>query len=157
MNRYPASITGLLFAALLFVAGAQAAPVDQNVDAQGVAIKGYDPVAYFKAGKAMAGDARYTALHNGATYRFASAVNRDTFKASPDKYAPQYGGFCAMGTALGKKLEIDPEAWKIVDGKLYLNLNKDVQKKWLSDIPGHLSQANTQWPKIRAVPAADLK
>lgn len=82
-------------------------------------------------------------------YRFASAANRDAFQQEPARYIPQYGGFCAMGTAMGLKLDVDPQAWRIVNNKLYLNLNKDVQKKWLSDVPGHISQTNRKWTEIK--------
>ena len=107
-----------------------------NVDRSGLALKGHDPVAYFTAGQPTKGQIQFSVSHRGATYWFATAANRDAFKANPDKFAPQYGGFCAMGVALDKKLDGDPNAWKIVDNKLYLNVNKDVQKKWLEDVPG---------------------
>ena len=136
---------------------AAAASAGLNVDAQGVAIHGYDPVAYFTDGKAVKGSAQYSHKTGDATYHFASAKHRDQFAKAPAKYAPQFGGYCAMGTAMGKKLDVDPQAWRIVDGKLYLNLNKDVQKKWLSDVPGHLRQAGEKWAEIRDVPAAQLK
>ena len=92
-----------------------------NVDAKGVGLKGHDPVAYFTAGAPTAGKAEFNAAHAGVTFLFASAANRDAFKADPAKYAPQYGGFCAMGVALERKLDGDPNAWRVVDGKLYLN------------------------------------
>lgn len=120
-----------------------------NVDKSGLAIRGYDPVAYFTAGKPTKGDAKISAKHDGATYHFASAANRDAFLKEPAKFAPQYGGFCAMGAALDKKFDGDPNLWKIVDGKLYLNVAEAPQKRWLSDIPGHLKQANQNWPKIK--------
>lgn len=120
-----------------------------NVDAQGVAIQGHDPVAYFDAGQPTKGQARFSASHRGATYWFASSAHRDAFKAQPEHYVPQFGGFCAMGVALDKKLDGDPNAWRIVDGKLYLNVNKDVQKKWLEDVPGHLAKAKAQWGHIK--------
>lgn len=121
-----------------------------NIDEQGVAIHGYDPVAYFTDGKAIEGKADLTAQHGGATYRFASAEHRDQFAADPAKFLPQYGGYCAYGTALSKKFDGDPNAWKVVDGKLYLNLNPDIQKKWLEDVPGFIVKADAAWPKIEA-------
>lgn len=154
--KYPMS--GLLLAAVLFVsAGASAAPIDQNADANDVALHGHDPVSYFKAGAPARGKADMTVVHEGVIYRFASAANRDAFRQDPERYAPQFGGFCAMGTAMGLKLDVDPQAWRVVDGKLYLNLNKDVQKKWLSDVPGHLSQANAKWPEIKDKDPKSLK
>lgn len=120
-----------------------------NVDAKGVGLKGYDPVAYFTAGAPTAGKAEFNAAHAGVIYHFASAANRDAFKTNPAKYAPQYGGFCAMGVALEKKLDGDPNAWRIHDGKLYLNVNKDVQKKWMEDVPGNNKKADEIWPQIK--------
>ncbi|MBT9458510.1 MAG: YHS domain-containing protein [Burkholderiaceae bacterium] len=120
-----------------------------NVDTKGVGLQGHDPVAYFTVGAPTPGKTDFTAKHNGVTYLFASAANRDAFKANPGKYEPAYGGFCAMGVALEKKLDGDPTAWKIVDGKLHLNVNKDVQKKWLEDVPGNNKKADTNWPQIK--------
>jgi len=120
-----------------------------NVDASGLALKGHDPVAYFNAAKPTPGLAQFSAQHQGATYRFATAANRDAFIASPAKYAPAYGGFCAMGVALEKKLDVDPQAWRVVDGRLYLNVNKDVQKRWLDDVPGNLDTADKNWPRLK--------
>ena len=120
-----------------------------NVDASGLALKGHDPVAYFTVAKPTPGQAQFSAQHQGATYRFASAANRDAFVASPDKYAPAYGGFCAMGVALEKKLDVDPQAWRVVDGRLVLNVNKDVQKRWLDDVPGNLATAEKNWPRLK--------
>jgi YHS domain-containing protein len=145
----------LLLAAFAFSATAYgASPV--NIDGKGVAIHGYDPVAYFTEGKALKGSPKHSHKAAGATYHFKSAKHREQFAKNPAKYTPQFGGYCAMGTAMGKKLDVDPEAWRIVDGKLYLNLNKDVQTKWLSDLPGHLKQANEKWPDIRDKDPASL-
>ena len=104
----------------------------------------------------MQGSAEYTASYQDAIYHFSSADNRDRFRAYPEKYAPQYGGFCAMGVALEKKLDADPTAWRIVDQKLYLNLNHAVQKKWLSDVPGNIDTAEETWPEIRHKTVAEL-
>lgn len=120
-----------------------------NVDAQGVALRGYDPVAYFTAGQPTVGDAKFSVQHEGATYRFASAENKDKFAAAPAKYIPAYGGFCAMGTAFGKKIDGDPTLWKVVDGKLFLNVNPQVQTRWLQDVPGNVAKASGEWPKIK--------
>ena len=120
-----------------------------NVDASGLALKGHDPVAYFSAATPMLGKERFSAKHQGASYRFVSAANCDTFVANPAKYALAYGGFCAMGVALEKKLDVDPQAWCVVDGRLYLNVNKDVQKRWLDDVPGNLATAEKNWPRLK--------
>lgn len=120
-----------------------------NVSAQGVALKGYDPVSYFSSGSPTQGQSNYSAKHEGATYWFASAANRDAFKANPNKFAPAYGGFCAMGVALEKKLDVNPELWRIVDGRLYLNVHKEAQTRWLEDVKGNLAQADKIWLRIK--------
>ncbi|MBE9609538.1 YHS domain-containing (seleno)protein [Chitinilyticum piscinae] len=149
------------FAALAVVPGTALAYDENstaavNVDAQGVGLQGYDPVAYFTDKAPVLGNSAYKASHNGVTYHFASKAHRDQFTANPAHYAPQFGGFCAMGVALDKKLDGDPQAWKIVDGKLYLNVNKEVQKKWLEDVPGNLKKANMEWPQIKDKAPKDL-
>lgn len=120
-----------------------------NVDTKGIGLKGHDPVAYFTSGAPALGKAEFTATHDGVTYQFASAANLAAFKASPAKYAPQFGGFCAMGVSLGRKLDGDPLAWTIDEGKLYVNVNKDVQKKYLEDVKGNNGKAEQTWPSIR--------
>lgn len=114
----------------------------------GVAVHGYDTVAYFTQDKPTLGSAKFSKVHNNATYRFANAENLKTFEANPDKYVPAYGGFCAFGVSVGAKFDGDPRLWKIVDGKLYLNLNKEIQQTWLKDIPGNISKANEAWKRI---------
>jgi YHS domain-containing protein len=120
-----------------------------NVDASGLALRGYDPVAYVTASRAIPGQSQFTASFGGANYRFVSAANRDTFVANPAQYVPAFGGFCAMGVALEKKLDVDPQSWRVVDGKLYLNVNKDVQKRWLDDVPGNIANAEKNWPRLK--------
>lgn len=126
-----------------------------NIGTNDVAIHGYDPVSYFTNEKAVEGSAKYTATHDGAIYRFSSQKNRDLFKADADRYAPQFGGYCAMGVALNKKLDVDPHAFYIEDNKLYLNLNKDVQKKWLTDVDGYVKSADRIWDGIENLSVAD--
>lgn len=133
-----------------------AADVGMSVDANDLAIKGYDPVAYFTDNGPTQGKAEYSATYNNAIYHFVNAANRDQFKADPEAYAPQYGGYCAFGVAMGKKFETDPEAWKIEGGKLYLNLDKSVQKRWLEDMQGFIQDANTNWTTIKVVDADKL-
>ncbi len=139
--------TILATALLVHALGAQA---QNNVDSSGLALKGYDPVAYFTEKRPVQGKAEFTAPHAGATYRFASAANRDAFAAAPGKYAPQYGGYCAFGMASGYKAPIEPDAWTVVDGKLYLNYNQSVRSRWASDIPGFLRKADANWPVVRS-------
>jgi YHS domain-containing protein len=133
-----------------------AADIDMNADANDLAIKGYDPVSYFTTLAPKLGNANFTATYKGAIYRFSNEANRDMFKQSPAKYAPQYGGYCAFGVAMEKKFDTDPLAWKIVADKLYLNLNKDVQKKWLTDVPGYLNLSNDNWSDIKSTAADEL-
>lgn len=136
--------------AALLLALACGVQAQNNVDASGLALKGYDPVAYFTEGKPVQGKPEFTARHEGATYRFASAANRDAFLAGPAKYAPQYGGYCAYGMASGYKAPIEPDAWTIVDGKLYLNYSQSVRDRWSSDIPGFIRKADANWPSVRS-------
>jgi YHS domain-containing protein len=122
-----------------------------NTTLLGVAIKGYDPVAYFADGKPAKGDAKFSHDWNGATWRFASVEHRDAFKAEPEKYAPQFGGYCAWAVSQNYTANSDPEnAWRIVNGKLYLNYNREVQQKWEADIPGNIAKGDSNWPKILA-------
>lgn len=143
------------FFALAFASLTHAGP-DTDTDADGVILAGYDTVAYFTQDKAVKGKAKYTAVHNDAIYRFSSKKNRDLFNENPEKYAPQYGGFCAYGLTFGKKFEVDGKAFKVVDGKLYVNKNLDVAKAWNKDIPKHLDEAEGYWPKVENTPASEL-
>jgi YHS domain-containing protein len=113
-----------------------------------LALSGYDAVAYFKDGKPVPGKSEFSYQWMDATWRFSSAGNREAFKAEPEKYAPQYGGYCAFGTSQGHLVPGDPQAWKVVDDKLYLNYNKDVQKFWLQDVPGNIQKADENYPKL---------
>ena len=112
------------------------------------AIKGHDPVAYFTQGGPAKGRGAHSHEWMGATWYFANAENRELFAADPDKYAPQYGGYCAYAVSQGYTAAIDPDAWKIVDDKLYLNFSLKVQKIWEEDIPGYIAKADINWPKI---------
>ena len=144
-----------LIAISLAVAGLAAAPValaEKPPVYRGVfedaAVSGYDPVAYFKAGAPVEGSKMFEHKYNGATWRFANADNLAAFKADPGKYAPQYGGYCAWAVSQGYTAKGDPRAWRIVDGRLYLNYNTDIQKKWEKDIPGLIVKGNANWPKV---------
>jgi YHS domain-containing protein len=146
-----AAWTKRIIAVFAVVAAAMAfAASDKNVDANGVALKGYDPVAYFVDGKPTLGMDKFMAKHDGAVYLFASEKNRDEFVTQPEKFAPQYGGFCAYGAAKGGKYETDPTAFTVVEGKLYLNKNASVQKLWTADVPGFITQADTAWPQLKS-------
>lgn len=127
-----------------------AAPTYAVFAEDGVAIKGADPVAYFTVGEYTPGSDEFTHDWEGATWQFASAENRDLFAANPEEYAPQYGGFCAYAVSQGGTAPIEPTAWKIVDGKLYLNFNDNIQERWSKDIPGHIAKADQNWPSVLA-------
>ena len=126
---------------------AQTAPAIYTTKSN-LALSGYDAVSYFKDGKPVAGKPEFSYKWMDATWQFSSAENRDAFKAEPKKYAPQYGGYCAFGTSQGHLVSGDPQAWKVVNEKLYLNYNKDVQKFWLQDIPGYVQKADENYPKL---------
>jgi len=114
----------------------------------GVAVKGYDPVAYFVEGKPVKGSGKYEHKWMGAKWHFSSAENRQLFANNPENYAPQYGGYCAYAVSQGVTADIDPTAWKIVDGKLYLNLSHSVARIWLKNIPGYIALADKNWPAV---------
>jgi len=140
--------TALAVGASFIPLAAQAAgPV--NVNAQGVAVQGYDPVAYFVIGKPVKGVPEFSASWNGATYWFANAAHLQTFQANPARFEPQYGGYCAFGVAQGAKPDIDPQAFSVVDGNLYLNLSPAIQKRWQADIPGYIQKATLNWLTLK--------
>jgi YHS domain-containing protein len=113
-----------------------------------VAILGYDAVAYFSAGQPVKGDPRYVHEWMGAKWQFASATHRELFKADPAKYAPQYGGYCAYGVSQGHLVGIGSDKFKILDGKLYLNYDADVQATWLKDPAGYVRQADARFEAL---------
>ncbi|ANM30615.1 hypothetical protein ABI59_15085 [Acidobacteria bacterium Mor1] len=121
-----------------------------NTTRKGVAVEGYDVVAYHTEGKPMKGRREFTHEFQGAEFRFANAANRDLFAADPEKYAPQYGGYCAFAVAKGSTAPIDPLAWDIVDGKLYLNYSKKIRKKWQAEQAEFIRQADANWPGLLA-------
>ena len=139
---------GVILAAAL-LAGTPAQAIDAFYNSDGMAIEGTDPVAYFTEGKPVEGMADITYDYGGVTWRFASAANRDTFAAEPTRYAPQYGGYCSWAVSQGYTASTVREAWHIEDGKLYLNYSKGVQGRWQEDIPGHISQADANWPGLK--------
>jgi YHS domain-containing protein len=127
--------------------GAAGQPDNRRRD--GVGIHGYDPVAYFTEGRAVEGNASFTYEIDGTRYRFVSDANRAAFAAAPGRYVPQYGGFCAWAVSRGYTADIDPQAWRIVDGKLYLNYSTRVQRRWEQDVAGNISRADANWPGLR--------
>lgn len=125
--------------------GAQKAPV--NMSSGDLAIKGYDVVAY-QDGAVTPGKAEFEHRWNGARWRFATAANRDKFAAAPEKYAPQFGGYCAYAVSRGYTADVDPRAFRIVDGALYLNYSLSVQRTWERDIPGNIAKGRQNWPAV---------
>lgn len=113
-----------------------------------LAVSGYDPVAYFTQDKPVEGSSNHEYEWNGATWRFSSAENLNSFRANPEAYAPQYGGYCAWAVSQGYTASSDPDVWRIVDGRLFLNYSKDVQQKWEKDVPGFIAKADMNWPKV---------
>lgn len=139
-------VLGLLATFLLLPMVASAEGTIYTED--GVALGGTDPVAYFEAGEPVQGSADYSHEWRGAQWHFASAEHRDMFAEDPEAYAPQYGGWCAWAAAEDYAAETIPEAWNIVDGKLYLNANMEVKRRWEGDIEGFIEAANANWPDI---------
>ncbi|MGB5869228.1 MAG: YHS domain-containing (seleno)protein [Albidovulum sp.] len=144
----------LLAASLAGFLSSAAFAGDQYIDSTGYAVSGYDVVAYFgleqteigtPQPEGIPGLASITADYNGATFAFATEANRDQFLADPAKYAPQYDGHCAYGVSKGGKVPGNPNLWRIVDGKLYLNITKNVVGFWEEDVPGNISLAETNW------------
>ena len=127
-----------------------------NANEDGIVIEGYDPVAYFLDQKAIKGKSSISFDYMGATYLFANDKNLQTFVASPDAYAPAYGGWCSYGVRVGKKFKIDPNAWKIVDNRLFLQLDQGTQKVWLKDQKKNIEIADRLWPNLKSMPADAL-
>ena len=132
------------------------ADVTTATDDNDVILAGHDAVAYFTENKPVKGSSEFTAQYDGAVYRFASAKNRDTFRKDSAKYAPAYGGYCALGTAFGKKFLVDGQAFRIVEGCLYVNKNLEIYETWKKDIPNNIVKAEGQWTKIEDIPVDEL-
>lgn len=154
-NMVRGTLAAIVVATAL-VSNAFSAGFDVNATITGLGLRGVDPVSYFTNGAPQDGDFSITAVHNDVTYRFTSEENRDLFQQNPEKYLPQYGGFCAFGTAMGVKVDGDPNLWKIVDGKLYLNLAPSIQERWNKDIPGFIATADTKWGELKDVNPSEL-
>jgi len=147
------ALSALTAAAVLSTAGAVGAAVPRDST---VGVGGYDLVSYHSAEKPQRGNGNHVVTHDGVAYLFASEANKETFAAAPDKYLPAFGGWCAYGIAVEKKFVGDPDVWEIVDGRLYLNLDNKVQKKWREDIRGNIAKAVRNWKQIRDRSPSDL-
>jgi len=150
-------LSGLIAASTLLVSSLSFAAEETQQDVNGVILSGHDAVAYFTMNKPVKGYAGISAVHDGAIYHFSSEANRETFNANPAKYAPQYGGFCAYGAAIGAKFPIDPTVFAIVDDKLYVNNSANVSKLWTAKQDQAITLADKKWSKIRETPSADLE
>ena len=140
----------LFHIAILFLAGATPLRADAPIfyAAEGVAINGYDPVAYFTDGVPVKGKADFAVMWKGAIWQFANLQHREAFEAGPRSFAPQYGGYCAYAMSLGYRASTAPEAWRIVEGKLYLIHTPAVHQLWARDIGGNIARADVNWPEV---------
>ena len=143
------TVFSLIFTMISACLLAQASQVFSTSDG---AIKGYDPVAFFNAAKPVIGLKEYSYDWNGAKWYFSSNDNLNAFKANPEKFAPQYGGYCAYGTSEGHKAPTQTDTWTIVDNKLYFNYNKNVQTEWKKDQKNRIEKADKNWPSIKDKP-----
>jgi YHS domain-containing protein len=152
MMRCTVKVGAFVFAVLAIFPLFGVAHANSVNQVDGVALKGYDPVAYFTESKAAKGSDKFTAQYRGVTYKFESAAHRDTFLANPEKYLPQYGGYCAYGVSRGDKADIEPHAFSVVGGKLYLNYSKTVRFMFQHDLRANIEKANENWPLVSAQP-----
>jgi hypothetical protein len=144
------NLIALTLATAALAVSAHAADLVNVSGASNIAVSGYDTVAFFKDNKAVNGDPFITATYQGATYIFASKEHKELFEAAPEKYAPQCGGYCAFGVSVGALFPVDINTWQIRDGKLYLNLNKAILKKFNADFDANVAKANKNWPDLVA-------
>lgn len=128
-----------------------------NLDERGRALRGYDPVAYFQDGKAVAGDPEIRETWQGGEYFFTTEENRQAFVARPETYLPSHGGYCTFGIVLEKKFDGDPEVWLIRNDQLHIFLNREVQEKFLNDEEGNLARVEANWPRIRDKTPSELE
>lgn len=150
LQSRPALLAGLAVLVFLLVPAAFAEEPEIYTGRNGLAVGGYDTVAYFSENEPVKGSADFTLDYKGATWRFSSQENLATFEADPNSFAPRYGGYCAWAVAMGSLVKGNPKIWTIHEGALYLNVNKSTQKKWLKDISGFIERADERWPGILA-------
>ncbi len=121
-----------------------------------VGVQGYDLVSYRNGKKPIPGNGNFLSTHKGVTYLFANQANKEAFDESAEKYVPAYGGYCAFGVSVNKKFIGDPTVWKVVNDRLYLNLDTGIQEMWLADVPGKIAQADNNWQAIENKSPSDL-
>jgi YHS domain-containing protein len=153
-----ALVASLSLAGALPALAADELNVSRGLTAAGapLALHGYDPVAFFTVAAPTAGRAELSAVHEGATYYFASRENLEAFEADPDRYAPAFGGFCTFGVAVGKKFDGDPRYWTVSGDRLYLNLNREIFEQFNEDVAGNIAKAEKNWKKIEHEPVGEL-
>jgi len=134
--------------ATVLLSGAARAALPEIFAPDGIAINGYDPVAYFSDAMPVKGVEEFEFEWNGAVWRFSSAENRDVFAADPVAYAPRYGGYCAYAVSRGYTAPTEPAAWTVHEGQLYLNFSLRVRDIWENDIPGYIGKADANWPRV---------
>ena len=140
----------MTIALILLAVGSGGAAANETVNTEnGVAIKGYDPVAYFTDSEPVKGSPDITYEWGGATWQFASEDHRDLFAENPESYAPEYGGYCAWAVAHNSRADIDPNAWHIEDGRLFLNVSRIVKYRWRARMNHHIEEGDANWPSIR--------
>ena len=139
--------SGLLLAVQPLPALAGKAPIYTGL-LSNAALEGHDPVAYFTEGRPVEGSGEHSLRWQGADWYFASVENLEAFRADPERYAPQFGGYCAYGVAVKNTVRGDPELWTIHEGRLYVNITQQVQDIWVKDVPGYIAQAEANWPKV---------
>ena len=150
MNMFKAAVSVAVVLAVAVISTASlAAQPEIYVNGQtGIAINGYDAVAYFRQNRPVEGKAEHSLDWKGATWHFSSAENKAQFAANPEKFAPQYGGYCAFAVSYGSTASTDPQAWSIVDDKLYLNYSLGVRGRWKQDLEANIAKADRNWPKV---------
>jgi len=149
MAVFSASRCAYTLAIALWLVARSAWGIDPVYSPNGIAIKGFDPVAYFVEQKPIRGDSTITFEWMGTIWYFTNEANRDAFAQDPERYAPQYGGYCAFGVSSGYGSSVDPKAWTVYNDKLYLNYSRSVRTKWLKDIDANITQADKEWPRLK--------
>ncbi len=152
MNIYKSALAVLLVAVTGVNTGALAADSTHSTPA----VQGYDVVTYHNGKRPLRGNGNFTVDHDGATYLFSSQQNMQIFIDAPEKYLPAYNGYCAFGVSVGKKFIGDPEVWRVIDGRTYLNLDVGIQEQWLKDTAGRIKTADAKWVNIKHKNPASL-
>ena len=149
LSRLISTVCAAFALATLIAPSARASDVNQT---DGLALRGFDPVAYFTQNKAVLGKPQLTAEYHGVTYEFATKEDQSAFQADPEKYVPQFGGFCAFATSVGVKADADPHEFVVSNGKLYVNNNEQAQKLFQQDVAGNIEKADHNWPGVAKLP-----